>query len=88
MKKYGISLSENQLDFLLELSNVELMTTYYQWYLITADPDDNKFVDCAVAGQADYLVTHDKHFNILQEIEFPKVKTIHLDTMKSLLSSE
>jgi len=40
-----------------------------------------------VAGQADYLVTHDKHFNILQKIEFPKVETIRLDTMKSLLSS-
>jgi len=87
-EKYGISLSENQLDFLLELSNVELMTTYYQWNLITVDPDDNKFVDCAVAGQADYLVTHDKHFNILQEIEFPKVNIIRLDTMKSLLNSE
>ncbi len=26
---------------------------HYQWRLITADPDDDKFVDCAVAGNAE-----------------------------------
>lgn len=85
IQKYGSSLSEQRLDFLLELSNVELLTTYYNWNLIEADPDDNKFVDCAIAGQADYLVTHDKHFNILAAIPFPKINIIRLDTLKALL---
>lgn len=58
----------------------------FVWSLIEADPDDNKFVDCAIAGQADYIVTHDKHFRILDEIPFPKVKTIRLDALKELLS--
>jgi uncharacterized protein len=26
----------------------------------TADPDDERFIECAVAAQADYLVTGDK----------------------------
>lgn len=32
------------------------------------DPDDNKFIDCYVAAYADYLVTNDNHFNVLQQI--------------------
>lgn len=85
IQKYGDSLSNEKLEFLLEFSNVELVTPYYRWELIPNDPDDNKFVDCAVAGQADFLVTHDKHFNILADIPFPKVKTIRLDTLEKLL---
>jgi len=63
--KYGNTLANDRLEFLLEFSNVDLITPYYNWGLIHNDPDDNKFVDCAVAGQADFLVTHDKHFNVL-----------------------
>lgn len=28
---------------------------------VAADPDDDKFLECAVAGRADYLVTRDGH---------------------------
>ena len=85
IQRYGEELSGERLDFFLEFSNVELVNPHYKWSLIEADPDDNKFVDCAIAGQADYIVTHDKHFRILDEIPFPKVKTIRLDTLKELL---
>ena len=27
--------------------------------LIQADPDDNKFIDCAVCGNAEYIVSND-----------------------------
>ena len=29
---------------------------------VLVDPDDNHVLACAVIGQADYLVTHDRHF--------------------------
>ncbi|MCB0597088.1 MAG: putative toxin-antitoxin system toxin component, PIN family [Lewinellaceae bacterium] len=87
IQKYGDSLSNERLEFLLEFSNVELITPYYHWELIQNDPDDNKFVDCAVAGQADFLVTHDKHFNILKDIPFPKVEAIRLDELKKVLGA-
>ena len=45
--------------------NVIKTNIYYNWNLISVDPDDNKFVDCAVAVNADYLVTNDKHFAYL-----------------------
>ena len=48
------------------------------YHMITADPDDNKFVDCAICGNAELLVTNDAHFDILRTIEFPKVEIIRL----------
>ena len=46
---------------------------------ITADPDDNKFVDCAVSANAKYIISNDRHFKALDDIDFPKVNilTIH-----------
>lgn len=35
---------------------------YFQFNLVPDDPDDNKFTDAYVAGQAYYLVTDDRHF--------------------------
>lgn len=49
---------------------------YYSWNLITNDPDDNKFVDCAIAANAEYIITEDKHFDILHTIGFPQVVPI------------
>ena len=60
----------NTLELLIKDESTEI---HYNWRLITIDPDDNKFIDCAVAANADYLVTNDKHFNVLKEIDFPKV---------------
>ena len=37
----------------------------FRFGVIIADPDDNKCVDCAVAAQADYIITTDHHFAAL-----------------------
>ncbi len=59
---------------LLNLPNViKLNPIYYQWSLITIDTDDNKFVDAYIASNADFIITYDKHFNVLSTIPFPKV---------------
>ena len=85
VQKYGSALSNEKLDFLLEFSNVELITPYFHWNLIDADPEDNKFVDCALAGRADYIVTHDKHFKVLSNLGFPHILTLSLEELKPLL---
>ena len=38
--------------------------------------DDDKFVDCAVAGNADYLVTDDRHYRRFKDVEFPKLRVV------------
>ncbi len=67
------------------LPNVERISPSFRFNLIIADPDDNKFVDCAVAANADYIVTDDRHFKILSKIQFPKITTIGLDAFSRLL---
>jgi putative PIN family toxin of toxin-antitoxin system len=84
-KKYGYKLSNERLEFLLEFSNVELITPYFHWDLMQNDPDDNKFVDCYVAGQGDFLVTHDKHFAILKDVQFPIINTIRIEEFRAVL---
>ncbi len=52
--------------------------------LINKDPDDNKFVDCAIFANADFIVSDDKHFNELGSVEFPKVLVVCLDDFARL----
>ena len=37
----------------------------FRFHLITADADDNKFTDCAIATEADFIITEDRHFEVL-----------------------
>ncbi len=62
-----------------------LTTPYYHFELITADPDDNKFVDCAITANARFIVTNDHHYDLLKDIDFPKVDIINIqDFCKAL----
>jgi putative PIN family toxin of toxin-antitoxin system len=70
---------------LLLSPNVIKANNYYRWNLITADPDDNKFVDCALNAGADYLVTNDRHFNVLKSVIFPLIKVVNIDDFKKIL---
>ena len=63
----------------------QFITPYYHFELITSDPDDNKFVDCAVAANAKFLVSEDHHLDILKDIDFPPVNLIGLDDFMSQL---
>jgi len=73
-------------EMLLKSPNVIQTISYYKWNLISADPEDNKFVDCALNVGANYLVTNDKHFNVLKKIDFPKVNVVNIDTFKNMLT--
>jgi uncharacterized protein len=69
------------------LPNVKKADIHYQMFLINADSDDNKFSDCAFAANAHYLVTNDKHFNVLAVIPFPSINLITLEKFAELLAS-
>ena len=66
---------------LLTSRNVEKVISYYKWNFIYADPDDNKFVDCFLNANADFIVTNDKHFNILKEIDFPPINEMSINKL-------
>ena len=50
----------------------------YHFGLISQDADDNKFVDCAIIANADYIVSEDSHFKELNSIPFPQVRLLSL----------
>ena len=81
----GVQVSENVMGVLENLPNIELVTTWYRFNLLT-DSDDNKFVDCAIACNAHFIVSHDRDFNVLSKIPFPKVDVIDIPTFQQLLS--
>lgn len=87
-RRLGIARTDVQLRELLNLPAVQEITVYYQWYLLAEiDADDDKFVDCAVACGADYLVTNDRHFNRLRAIPFPVVNIIKAEDFLELLKA-
>lgn len=86
-QKLGVSRTELQLKELLNLSNLHCIEPFYNWQLIENDPDDNKFCDCAVACEADYLVTNDRHYDILAQIPFPPIVTIKAESFLAMLAS-
>jgi putative PIN family toxin of toxin-antitoxin system len=73
------SVAENVALLILNKPNVILVDPHFHMELIAADPDDNKFVDCAFAAGADYLVSEDSHFKVLEKIAFPQLNLVTLD---------
>jgi predicted nucleic acid-binding protein len=72
-------IAQNLGELLMSLENVDKTEIYFRWNLIQADPDDNKFVDCAISARVKFIVTNDNHFKELRTIDFPPVEVIDAD---------
>lgn len=86
-RKTTASIATNVISTLLNQPNIELVTPYYRFNLIQTDPDDNKFVDCCIAANAEYLVSNDSHFKVLQQIAFPKVTVLQLKHFSNIVNN-
>ena len=84
-RKTSPRFAELALNVITNNPNTLFVTPYYHFKLIAADPDDDKFVDCAVAGNAKYIVTEDSHYDVLQGLDFPKVDIIKLDDIIQII---
>ena len=69
----------------LDLPNTTMIQVFYHLRLITADPDDDKFVDCAFKANAKYIVTQDHHYDVLRNTPFPHVDVLALDDFMALI---
>ncbi len=85
----GNKISKKLSDFALEIienaPNVHFIIKYFSFDLIKIDFDDNKFVDCAIASNSDYLVTNDSHFDVLKKLPFPKINVVNIDEFIAIL---
>lgn len=76
-------------ETILRANNVMKVDAQYHFGLIEVDKDDNKFVDCAIVANADYIVSEDHHFDVLKTISFPRVEVKRLkDFHQELLELE
>ena len=80
------AVSDYIVNTILTRDNVFFVEPHFRCQLIEADPDDNKFVDCAFASGARYIVSEDHHFDILKSIPFPQIDVIKINDFLNYLS--
>ena len=85
-EKTSPTFAEAIIKTLINMPNfIRVYPTWRFGYIVT-DPDDNKFVDCAICGRSELLVSNDKHFNVLKDIDFPYVKVLQIQDFVQLLN--
>ncbi|MFZ4544166.1 MAG: putative toxin-antitoxin system toxin component, PIN family [Saprospiraceae bacterium] len=82
-KIYDAEIADLVTGSIILLPNVYRTEVYFDMRLISVDMDDNKFVNCAFASNADYIVSDDKHFSILKNIAFPKINSLSYLILKN-----
>lgn len=87
---FGQVAMELVVSILLTASNTIRFEPSFKWQPVKQDPDDNKFVDCGIGANVDFIVTDDKHIRSLSKIKdlFPPVPIITFDEFKLILSKQ
>lgn len=86
--KMGKDIAQNIIKAIITRKNTLKLDAHFHFNLIQTDVDDNKFIDCAIAANASYIVSQDHHFDVLKKIDFPKVELIDIHTFITLLNDE
>ena len=84
----GLGVAEETIAALCEmlLMKSDLVIPKREFHVVREDPADNKFAECAVEGNADYLITGDNHLLKLERVvktrivnpsEFLKIRNEH-----------
>lgn len=84
-EKANSQVAEGIINALVESDYVEFIDPQFRLRLIEADLDDNKFVDCAFAANAIFIVSEDGHFDVLKDIQFPRLLVLKLKQFLSVL---
>lgn len=87
-QKMSVEVATNVIHLLLESKYVDFVNPSFRLQMISADPDDNKFVDCAFTANATYIVSDDRHYDVLKSIDFPKILVLKLKEFLGLIQSE
>lgn len=80
-------IARNVVEAIARLHTTVFQDVYYHFGLIEEDPDDNKFVDCAVAADVEFIVTNDRHFAVLKDIDWPRVSVVKQTTFVSSIAA-
>ena len=64
--KVGKVVANNIVNAILAAPNTIYINPQKRYHLIEADPDNNKFVDCAITAKAKYIVSQDRHYDVVR----------------------
>ncbi|MFQ6072078.1 MAG: putative toxin-antitoxin system toxin component, PIN family [Methanosarcinales archaeon] len=78
--KFGFTTEEIDGYINAQLEVAELVQPTEKLDVVKDDPDDNKFIECAVEGNANYIVTGDKHL-----LKLGKYKDIEIISVAEFL---
>ena len=84
-RKASPVVAENVINAIVESVFVEFIDPQFHLGLISADHDDDKFVDCAFAANAMFIVSDDSHFDVLKGIAFPQLLVLKLKEFLAIL---
>jgi len=79
------SVTSSQVDrFVLSLVRMsKIVPDNSRFKVILEDPDDNKVLNTAFSGRADFIVTGDHHLLVLSQ--FKKTKIVNVNQMQNIL---
>lgn len=80
------SVSDYIIDAILTRDNIRLVEPHFRWRLIVGDHEDDKFVDCAFACGAKFIVSEDHHFDVLASVPFPKIEVLKINEFLTYIS--
>ena len=75
LKKFKLPVTDTLAFLEIITLNSEIIEPNIRLNVIKADPSDNKIVECAIVGNANYIVTGDKHLLVLKEYNKIKIVT-------------
>ena len=76
---WGKDIAQDVANVIINSEYTRFVDPTFNYNLILQDPDDNKFVNCALVANARFIVTEDRHFDVLKTIDFPKIDVIGID---------
>ena len=82
----GKEIAAAVIETIINNKNTILADVYYKWNLIEIDKDDNKFVDAGLAANVLFIVSEDRHFDVLKKTGFPKIEVLNIEEFRNALS--
>ena len=74
--KFGLSSTDAELVRSKLEANADLISTVETLTIVRDDPDDDRVLECAIAGRADYIVSGDRHLLKLGSYEDIPILTV------------
>ena len=84
-QKISPEVANNVVEAIARLHSTVYQEIYVHFGLIHDDEDDNKFADCAIASGAEFIVTNDKHYNVLKRTPWPNINVLNIKDFLNLL---